>query len=139
MHYYLSLGSNLGNRELLLNQAVSLIEERIGPVTARSSFFYSDPWGFESEHQFCNICIALDSEENPLSVLHLTQQIERDLGRRRKTSGDYQDRLIDIDLLQVFSNNGDEISISSAELTIPHPLMHLRNFVTIPLQEIRRK
>ena len=122
MLYYLSLGSNLGNREETLRQAVKLIEQQVGHVLRCSSFFYSAPWGFESENEFCNLCCAVESSQDPLSVLRLTQTIERALGRTQKTqiikhqtsnikhqTSIYSDRPIDIDLIRAFDDSGNEI------------------------------
>lgn len=115
MLYYLSLGSNLGNREETLRQAVKLIEQQVGHVLRCSSFFYSAPWGFESENEFCNLCCAVESSQDPLSVLRLTQTIERALGRNNKSqisnlkSPIYSDRPIDIDLIRAFDDSGNEI------------------------------
>ena len=85
MLYYLSLGANLGDREQTIKQALELIEQQVGHVLRCSSFFYSAPWGFESENEFCNLCCAVESSQDPLSVLRLTQTIERALGRTQKT------------------------------------------------------
>ena len=79
MLYYLSLGSNLGDRESTLRSALQLIEQQIGPVLRCSSFYYSKPWGFTSQNDFCNLCCALETDLPPLKVLHLTQTIERSL------------------------------------------------------------
>lgn len=100
MVYYLSLGSNLGNRSQNMDAACRLLEERVGTILRRSSDFYSMPWGYESEHEYLNICVALCTDKQPLEVLHLTQQIERDLGRTEKNV--YHDRTMDIDLLLAF-------------------------------------
>ena len=129
---YLSLGSNLGNKEDNLTKAVSLISEKVGKVVRRSSFYYSEPWGFQSENSFVNLCIAVETSLAPLDLLHTTQLIERTMGRTRKSKdGLYHDRIIDIDILLY----GDQ-HISLPELQIPHPLMTRRDFVMIPLREI---
>ena len=148
MTYYLSLGANLGEREQTLRRAIQMIEQHVGSVRRCSSFFYSAPWGFESEHSFCNLCCAVDSTLSPLDVLHSTQAIERALGRTQKTpitnyqcpitnlqSTIYSDRTIDIDLIRLF--DGDkELYIDLPELHIPHPLWTQRDFVKVPLAEI---
>jgi len=142
MYYYLSLGSNLGNREQVLRDAVQKIEQQIGHVPCCSSFYYSAPWGFQSEHEFCNICCRVDTEMTPLDVLRATQSIERALGRTHKTiDACYSDRIIDIDLIQAFDNEGQEIKCRMMNgqenvLTLPHPLWTQRDFVTVPLKEI---
>lgn len=148
MLYYLSLGSNLGERENTIRQAIQMIEQQIGHVLRCSSFYYSAPWGFESEHDFCNLCCALESEKTPLDVLTLTQDIERALGRNLKSqisnlkSPIYSDRPIDIDIIRVFDDFEEEIKCKIVNdqmvniLIIPHPLWQEREFVKVPLGEI---
>jgi 2-amino-4-hydroxy-6-hydroxymethyldihydropteridine diphosphokinase len=137
MRYYLSLGSNLGNREQTLHEAVRRIGQQIGTVTRCSSFFYSEPWGFESTHPFCNLCCAVETAMQPMEVLAATQQIERELGRNHKSvNGKYSDRTIDIDIIRAFDDAQKEIVSSSTLLTIPHPHWKERDFVVIPLREI---
>lgn len=137
MTYYLSLGANLGNREQTLDEAVRMIGQRVGTVLRCSDKFYSAPWGFRSTHAFCNLCCAVESDEDPIEVLHRTQAIERALGRTCKSEGGvYADRLIDIDLIRVFDND-KEITLQTPELTLPHPLWREREFVTVPMEQIQ--
>lgn len=137
MRYYLSLGSNLGNREQTLQEAVQRIGQQIGTVTHCSSFFYSEPWGFESEHPFCNLCCCVETSMAPTDVLTATQAIERELGRIQKSvNGQYYDRPIDIDIIRAFDDQKKEIVSNDPLLTIPHPLYKQRDFVLIPLREI---
>ena len=141
MKYYLSLGANLGNREQTLRRAIEMIEQQIGPVPRCSSFYYSEPWGFESEHAFCNLCCLLETDKSPLEVLRATQAIERALGRKKKSVIDnrksiiYSDRSIDIDLIRLFDGE-KELFVDLPELHIPHPLWTQREFVKVPLAEI---
>ena len=137
---YLGLGSNMGNREQLLHDAIALIGERVGTVTRQSSFIETEPWGYESENKYLNAVILTETDKTPREVLLLTQQIERDLGRKEKsvtshlsplTSHLYKDRPIDIDILLY-----DDITIDEPDLKIPHPLMMERGFVMIPLREL---
>ena len=147
MLYYLSLGSNLGDRESTLRSALQLIEQQIGSVLRCSSFYYSKPWGFTSQNDFCNLCCALETDKTPLDVLRLTQTIERALGRNHKSQdGHYSDRTIDIDLIRVFDDDGTEIKCqisndksqmsSDTLLSLPHPFWQERDFVKVPLAEI---
>lgn len=132
MNVYFSLGSNLGNRQEILEQAFTLLNKRIGNLVSRSSFFETEPWGFTSAHPFLNACCLCITELTPEEVQNETQQIEKELGRKQKShKGVYHDRPIDIDLLLC----DDEI-IESPELTVPHRLMHKRLFVLEPLKEI---
>lgn len=135
---YLSLGTNLGDKEQNLVSAITEIERRIGSVRAQSAFLSTEPWGFESENTFLNAAVCVETELAPLALLDETQQIERDMGRTQKTIVNsqlspvtYHDRIIDIDILLY-----DDLHISTPRLTIPHPLMYKRDFVLIPLREI---
>lgn len=129
---YLSLGSNLGDREQMLHRAIALIGERVGTVQRVSSFIETEPWGFQSEHPFLNAACLVLTSLSPERCLRETQKIERELGRTRKSkNGIYHDRPIDIDLLLY----GD-LKISTPKLTLPHPHMYERDFVMIPLREI---
>lgn len=129
---YLALGANTGNREHTINRAIELIEGAVGTVVRRSSFIETEPWGFRSSNRFINAAVCVHTPLSPLEVLEVTQDIERQLGRTVKSSdGEYHDRPIDIDILLY-----DEVSIDTPRLCIPHPLMHERDFVMIPLREI---
>lgn len=129
---YLSLGSNLGDRHLTMRRAIELIGERVGTVDRESSPLETEPWGFESPNKFLNMCVRVLTSMSPLQVLDATKAIERTLGRTSKSvDGHYRDRPIDIDILMY-----DDLHISTPELTLPHPLMHERDFVMIPLREI---
>ena len=136
---YLGLGSNLGNRWENLEQAIRFIDEQIGPVTRQSSFIETEPWGFQSDNRFLNAVILCETDKTPREILRLTQQIERDMGRRknvkrRLTNRTYADRPIDIDILLY-----DDLTVDEPDLKIPHPLMYERDFVMQPLREINNK
>ena len=129
---YLGLGTNLGDKEANLNEAVAEINKRVGEVTSLSAYYATEPWGFESEHSFLNAVCCVHTVLSPLEVLHSTQGIERSLGRLKKSvNGLYSDRPIDIDILLY-----DDLDIDTPELTVPHPLMWQRDFVMVPLKEI---
>ena len=129
---FLSLGSNLGNKEGNIIEAISRIRELIGDVERQSTLLVTQPWGFESENTFVNAAIMVVTDMQPLQLLHATQQIERDMGRTEKSvAGCYRDRIIDIDILTY-----DDLHIATDELTLPHPMMPERDFVMKPLREI---
>ena len=136
---YLGLGSNLGDREGNISRAIALIAEQIGTVARQSALFYSEPMGFASEHTFVNAVIRIETHLTPHQLLRATQRIERQMGKSRqhatqRTAGlpdVYHDRPIDIDILLY-----DDITIHTPTLTIPHPHIQERPFVTIPLQEV---
>lgn len=129
---YLSLGSNLGHRRRNIRQAIGRIGELIGTVERQSALFETEPWGFNSDHPFINAAVCCTTTLTPRQLLQATQQIERELGRTRKSVGGvYHDRLIDIDILLY-----DDLTVDEPDLQIPHPLMHERPFVMEPLRDI---
>ena len=129
---YLSLGSNLGDRKQLLHSAINEIAERVGRVEAISSCIETEPVGFDSVHLFLNMAVRVRTELNPYELLKVLKQLERDLGRTRKShDGFHYDRTIDIDILLY-----DNLEVNSEELQIPHPRMWERDFVMRPLKEI---
>ena len=136
---YLGLGSNLGDREEHIRKAVALIGESIGLVIRQSSLIETEPWGFESANRFLNGVILVETTLTPRQLLKATQKIERQLGRKKKSTDSclltpvsYSDRSIDIDILLY-----DDLTVDEPDLKIPHPLMEQRDFVMIPLNEIK--
>jgi 2-amino-4-hydroxy-6-hydroxymethyldihydropteridine diphosphokinase len=128
---YLGLGSNLGDKIANLNQALNLISMELGAITRTSSYYFSEPQGFISKNEFVNLVIKVESKKLPLEILEGIQKIERLMGRTSNTTGQYQDRIIDIDIL---FHNSD--IINEVNLVIPHPLILQREFVKSPLLEI---
>jgi len=128
---YLSLGSNLGDSSALLEEATGLVEQLIGPITARSCVVESEPWGFDSPHRFKNACLAVETTMSPLDCLRILKSIEKRMGRLKRDEKGYSDRLIDIDMLLF----GDCI-LTTPALTLPHPHIQDRLFVLEPLVEI---
>mgnify|MGYP001828297408 FL=1 len=134
---YLSLGSNLGRREQHLEDALELIQSRIGTIEKVSRYYESESWGYSSKNSFYNCCVSLRTNMLPLVLLDQLLEIEKALGRiRENTKGRrgeraYSDRIIDIDLLLY----GD-YQMEHPRLVIPHPSMGDRRFVLAPLAEI---
>ena len=129
---YLALGSNLGDKRANLSRAVTLIRERVGRVVCLSRFYETEPWGYASANTYLNAVLEVETTLSPQEVLVITQTIERDLGREKKSMNrEYFDRPIDIDLLLM-----DDIVVETDVLTLPHPLMHERLFVMEPMVEI---
>lgn len=128
---YIGLGTNLGNKQKNLKSAIDLISQHVGELLIKSSFFESNPWGFESEHIFLNAVIKMETILQPMELLAKTQEIEVKMGRTNKTQKVYSDRLIDIDILFY-----DNIVVDVPELKIPHTLLTQRDFVLTPLMEI---
>lgn len=129
----MGLGSNLGNKEQIIRKAIDRIGKRVGTIVSVSSFYKTEPWGYQSVHTFCNAAMAVDTELSPEEVLSTVQAIERELGSKdhRRSDGSYADRLIDIDLLDY-----DGQVLDTYALVLPHPYMHKRTFVMEPLAEI---
>ena len=129
---FLSLGSNKGRRQTNLNRAIEQISYRIGSVVSQSDFFVTEPVGFKSKHLLYNIAICIESKLDATEILKITQEIEKELGRKQKsTNGIYHDRVIDIDILLY-----DDCIINQPDLIIPHPRMKERGFVLQPLAQI---
>ncbi len=126
----LGLGSNMGNREAKLSEAVSCIEENIGTIVKSSSVVETEPWGFESDSKFLNSAVEVDTKLTPSGVLGAILMIEARLGRVRSEK-QYSSRVIDIDILFY-----DDLIMNEISLKIPHPLLHKRKFVLVPLNEI---
>ncbi|MDR0574838.1 MAG: 2-amino-4-hydroxy-6-hydroxymethyldihydropteridine diphosphokinase [Tannerella sp.] len=129
---YLGLGSNLGDKRRNIKKALTLMIERVGDILALSDFYETSSWGYDSTEMYLNTAVKLETELKPEELLAVTQEIEREIGRRGKTvNGKYQDRIIDIDVLLY-----DDLMMRTPKLTIPHPLLHRRIFVLQPLFEI---
>lgn len=128
---YLGLGTNIGNRRGNLVKAAALLAERVGDILALSGFMETEPWGFDSENLFLNAAIKMETPLTPDELLSVTQAIEREMGRDKKSDGTYHDRVIDIDILLY-----DNRVIEHPGLIVPHPLMQERLFVMAPLAEI---
>jgi deoxyguanosine kinase len=126
---YLSLGSNLGDRDQYLNKALGSISGSIGRIIRKSSVYETDPWGFTAELPFFNMVVAVETENDPELLLTEIRRIEEQFGRSREDH--YTSRTIDIDILFY-----EDQVISVPGLTIPHPLIEERRFVLVPLAEI---
>lgn len=126
---YLSLGSNLGEREKHLASAMEALAERGVLLTRRSSIYATEPVDFGGQGWFLNCVVEAETELMPKQLLRALQGIERSMGRRRMVQRG--PRVIDIDILLFGSS-----TIHSPELEVPHPRMAERRFVLVPLAEI---
>src|SRR5690606_10524147 len=126
----LSLGSNLGNRENYLQEAISQINNRVGTVISVSGLYETPSWGFES-YNFLNAAVLVHSYFEAEIILAEIMQIEKELGRNRQNSEGYQARTIDIDIIAY-----DDSIIKTTDLIIPHPQLAHRKFVLIPLADV---
>jgi 2-amino-4-hydroxy-6-hydroxymethyldihydropteridine diphosphokinase len=129
----LSLGSNVGERELHLRDAIARLQAT-GRVVSVSSFYETEPVEFTDQPWFLNCTVSLETTQTALQLMETALRIEREMGRVRDQNYHHQrkgPRTIDIDILLF----GDAI-VDSPTLTIPHPAMHERRFVLEPLAEI---
>ena len=126
----LLLGGNVGDTAEMLQEACRQIELQIGPIKKSSALYGSKAWGFETEQDFINLAVVAKTPLPPHRVLELALEIENQLGRKRSGNG-YSSRTMDIDIIFY----GDSV-INEPDLVVPHPRMHLRNFVIVPLCEI---
>ena len=125
---FLSLGTNIDQRYHNLRQALSVLSD-IVTVTAVSAVYETAPWGMTDQPSFLNACLGGHSEHSPQPLLAAIKQLERTLGRTPTVK--WGPRLIDIDILLY-----DQACIDDETLTIPHPFLHERAFVLIPLCDI---
>ncbi|MDY3090278.1 MAG: 2-amino-4-hydroxy-6-hydroxymethyldihydropteridine diphosphokinase [Porphyromonas sp.] len=129
---YLALGSNEGDRHIYMQEAINSLEDGVGCVEAVSQWIETEPVGFVSSFRFLNAAVRLRTYLEPLVLLDVLQEIERRLGRTRKShDGQHYDRTIDIDILLY-----DELRMEHPRLQIPHPRMWWRDFVLHPLREV---
>ena len=128
---FLALGGNIGNVSEIFNVAIKKINESIGEVIKQSSLYKTEPWGNKDQDDFLNMVLIVETSLSAETILKETLDIEIDLGRNREKDNQFAPRKIDLDILFY----GEEI-INTAHLIIPHPRLHLRNFVLTPLVEI---
>ncbi len=127
---YVGLGSNLGDKKLNITNATILLGSLMGDLKVLSSLYETEPWGFRSDNKFLNAVVLLETNIDPQMCLEMAKAIEREMGRVYTHEG-YEDRLIDVDILLY-----DDRVIWTETLTLPHPLMHERDFVLKPMVEI---
>ncbi len=125
----IALGSNLGSRELSLARAREAIAARLGPLARISRIYETDPVGPPDQPRYLNQVVLLRSARAPEELLGTLLEIESELGRTRGRR--WGPRTIDIDLLLCGT-----VTHSSAQVTVPHPRMHMRAFVLAPLAEL---
>ena len=128
---YLILGGNLGDRINNLQKATDYISRDIGEIVGRSSIYETEPWGFSHDSSFINQILRVNTTLKPIQVLEKIIDIEKSCGRSSK-SKEYTAREMDIDIL--FYNNK---IINSDRLIIPHPQIHERMFVLVPMAELQ--
>ena len=127
---YLCLGTNLGDKQFNLNQAMEYISKNCGAVIEKSGVYTSTAWGYESENVFYNQCLKIETQLAPDQLIDTLLSIEKDMGRTRESSG-YTDRMMDIDVLFY-----DSMRINTDKLIVPHPRIEERRFVLAPMAEL---
>ncbi len=125
---YLSLGSNLGNRQANLQNAISQLHTKISIFTS-SSVYETEPWGYSDQPLFLNQVVKANTQLDPIDLLSFLKEIEVSMGR--KETFRFGPRPIDLDILFY-----DDLILNSPTLTIPHPRIAERSFVLVPLAEI---
>lgn len=129
---YLLLGGNIGDTHDAFLNARTFIEARIGRITKKSSVYRSPAWGFESENDFLNQVLQIETVLDPETLMNNCLEIETALGRKRSSNTNgYSSREIDIDILLL-----GHLQCNTPQLTVPHPRMHQRRFTLEPLSEI---
>lgn len=126
---YLSLGSNVGDRKKNLRDAEKFIQAHIGQIAKESSDYLTPPWGKTDQDSFYNNVLLVNSYLNPMQIMRRIDKIELLLGKSKIEK--WGPRKIDIDMLFY-----DQKIIKNENLEIPHPHLHERNFVLVPLKEI---
>ncbi len=125
------LGSNLGDRFAALGRAMELISEEAGEISAASSVWETEPWGFDADELFLNMVVVIRTTLDPARMMQLFRSIEGRMGRKRSGGGQYESRIIDLDILL-----WDNRVITLPGLEVPHPKLHSRRFVLEPLAEV---
>jgi 2-amino-4-hydroxy-6-hydroxymethyldihydropteridine diphosphokinase len=127
---FLGIGGNTGNKHENFDKVYTFIKNELGDIIKRSSVYETPPWGFESEENFWNQVIIVETQFSPEKLLKNIAQIENRFGRER-VKGKYTSREMDIDILYF-----DDLIMNIEKLTIPHPQISNRLFVLLPLAEI---
>ena len=127
---FLSLGTNQGNRLRNIENCIQLIHQEVGTVIKISNLYETPSWGFDSD-AFYNCALVLHTYLSANKILSKILKIEKQLGRVRANTLEYQSRIIDIDLIAF-----NEEIIDSEKLQVPHPLMQNRNFVLLPMRDL---
>lgn len=129
---YILFGSNQGDKAAIFEQACLYINNRCGQITATSSSYESEPWGFDSDEWFLNRLIELQTELQPDELMVELLEIEKELGRVRQPEvNGYTSRTADLDIMYY----GNEV-INTERVIAPHPRLHLRRFALLPLCEL---
>ncbi len=126
-----SIGSNLGDKKQNLIVALNKLDSKVGKVVEISDFFSSKPIGFTSENNFVNCCCTITTTLTIHELILTAQEIEIEMGRRKLKIDEYEDRIIDIDIIFY----GNDV-VKEPNIKIPHTSFRKRDFVLVPLNQI---
>lgn len=129
MIVHIGIGSNLGERQNNCLKALEIMKEKGIMIKKTSSYYETEPWGIEAQPRFINSAIEAETSSSPEELLDILKDIEENMGRIKTVK--WGPRIIDLDILFY----GDKV-IKTEQLQIPHPLLHERDFVLVPLDEI---
>jgi|LakMenEpi03Aug12_release.lakeMendotaPanAssembly.Ray.scaffolds.fasta_scaffold18713_3 2-amino-4-hydroxy-6-hydroxymethyldihydropteridine diphosphokinase len=132
MRVFLSLGGNLGNTQEIFEQSYPAIEKKVGKILQKSSLYRTAAWGLKDQADFINQVMLLESALNPHEILTEIQAIEKQFGRERLVT--WGPRTLDLDILFI-----ENLKIQNEKLQIPHPHIHNRKFILIPMHEIAKE
>ena len=125
----ITLGSNIGDKVFNIKKAIDYVSQSL-EVKRISNYYETEPWGYESKNSFVNAGIIIETIFSPEDLLAFLKQIEKKMGRQ-KTTGGYQDRIIDLDILTF-----DHVTLSTTNLVIPHPKIAERKFSIVILKDL---
>jgi 2-amino-4-hydroxy-6-hydroxymethyldihydropteridine diphosphokinase len=126
----ISIGTNLGNKIDNVRIALEQIT-KLSDIEFKSKIYLSEPWGFESKNSFLNMAVLVKTSLQPKELLMELKKIENEMGRLKKVKNEYEDRIIDLDIL-IF----DQKKINSNELIVPHPRIRTRKFSILVLKDL---
>jgi len=126
---YIGIGSNLGDRRGNCEKAMELLEKTGIIVKKRSSVYETEAWGVRDQPPYINMAVEIETELSPTQLLTALKAMEKEAGREK--SSRWGPRVLDLDILLF-----EDVTVLDDDLKIPHPLMHEREFVLIPLDEI---
>ena len=126
----ISIGTNLGNKIDNVRNALVQIT-KLSEIEFKSKIYLSEPWGFESKNSFLNMAVLVKTSLQPKELLMELKKIENEMGRLKKVKNEYEDRIIDLDIL-IF----DQKKINSNELIVPHPRIRTRKFSILVLKDL---
>ncbi len=126
---HIGIGSNMGDRQANCRNAIERLKDKGIVIKKASSMYETQPWGLEEQPDFINMAVEAETGLSPEELLKTLKEVEKEMGRKETVR--WGPRIIDLDILFY-----DDIVINMEHLHIPHPLLHKRDFVLLPLSEI---